>query len=622
MDRATPLSRFTVAMCIVWMGIGLFGPDRVLCAASNDSLAFRYNRGLNTDAWTGLLNYRETVKSGIMLSIYENLNSSRLKVRTNENKWKDQHHLLFSMVRIVNPALRFNLKGSSYIFSDYQSGYVNDIRTHSVVAGSRLDWRRIRFPVEFGVKEDRRYHRRDPGWTYLCGAEFTGLNWSDYTNTLLARLDGDFLGKRRNKSLRMQYDVSRQFHIDTYDSLRLNYSKYRQDYYVSDAGEIESRNEQTQGVENILSYRFMPGLRFAFEGQVSSRQMRIHQIQESEKGLKRKRSDLRTQSKIRFIWKTKALSGNIYFGYAGEDQTYQLGEFVSDSPYAGSSALLTPDNQSLYTTLALRNHFLMGRADTLFVMASLQRFRYDTPDPDNMDDRDEIRIRSECALMHRFSPNLSSRIALRLHLLHLVYIFSEKSADNNWTRILRLNPVVKWRPKKRIQWIQSAEVLANYVDYDFDAVTPDIRSFLYRKFQLDDTLQTTLTQNSALLLSYRLELDENGKLLWRNWLEQRVTDRRSQTLNLTLTYKTRSHVTLMPGYAVYTRMGNRYEYDPAGGTLRQQYIDFRSHGPVMRIFYRGNRLRVTLSGSTVRTQSIGIADQLLTRIDMHMRWAL
>lgn len=620
--RVRPLSHFICYSFLIWMGIGLFSPVGGQCSTPDDSLAFRYKRGLNTDYWAGRLSYRKTLKPGLFLSAHEFLNSSRLKVRANENKWKDQHHLLFILRKILNPSLNLVMKGSSYIFTDYQSGYVNDIRTHTFVVGSQYDLNRIRFPVEIGVIEDRRFHRRDSGWTYLGGAEFTGLHWSDYSNSLSTRAKGDFLGERRNKSLRLQYNVSRQFHIDTYDSLRLIYGKNRRDYYISNEGDIESRDEQSQSVENILSYRLSPGFRFAFEGRLTSRKLKIDLISGSAKGLKRERNDLRTQSNVRLIWKTKTLSGDVFFGYAGEDQRYQLGESLPESPYSGSSLLLTPDNQSLYTTLAIKNSFRMSRSDTLFLLASLQRFRYDTPDPENMDDRDEMRIRLKCVLRHTFSPELSARIALQLHLLHFVYLYSDKSAENNWTRILRLNPTVEWQPKKRIRLIQSAEVLANYVDYDFDAVTSGIRSFLYRKYQLDDTLNTTLSQNTSFLLSYRLELDENGKLLWKNWLEQRLTNRRSQTLNLAFTYKTLNHFTLMPGYSFYYRIGYRYQYDPTEDTIREQYVNFKSHGPLMRILYMGNRLNLSLSGSTVLTQSIGIANQLLTRIDMHMRWAL
>lgn len=622
MLRARPFPRLIRRALFVWMGIGVFVSSVDLAAAPADSLSLDYRRGLNTDIWTGGLTYNKVLRPGLFLSVHETLNSSRLQVRADQNKWKDQHNLLFTLRRTLHPSVDLVVRGSSYLFTDYQSGYVNDSRTHRISAGSEIRWKRMHFPLGIGIQEDRRYHRRDLGWTWSGGMRFNDVKWADYFNSLSADAETDYLGRRRNQSIRLEYDVARRFDIDTYDSLRVVYGKNRRDYYISDLGDVESRDEQVRGVENVLWYRFSSAMRFAFEGRLTSRQLKINLISGSASGLKRERRDLRTQGNARLVWKTAALSGDVLFGYTGEDQQYRLGESAPGSPYSGSSMLFTPDNRGLTTTLSLRNRFTAGRSDTLTLMASVQRFRYDTPDPENTDDRDEMRIRSELSLHHFFSPRLSASVALQLHLLHFVYIFSDRSADNNWTRILRLCSKTDWHPVPTVHWIQSAEVLANYVDYDFDDLIPGIRSFLYRKVQLDDTLHVRISGKTSMLLSYRLELDENGKLLWKDWREQRLTDRRSHTVNFALTYRMWGRILLMPGYSLYHRAGYRYEADSEGGAVRDQNVNFKSHGPIMRFTYQGDRLAFGLSGSTVLTRSIGIVDQLLTRIDMHLRWAL
>ena len=161
-----------------------------------------------------------------------------------------------------------------------------------------------------------------------------------------------------------------------------------------------------------------------------------------------------------------------------EDQEYSIAETVTRSPFSGS-LLYAPDNESVNTTLALSANWRFRYSDSLIVHTSLQRYRYDTPDLKNFDDRDELRFRFDIREIHTFSQALTLESKASLHMHHFVYIYGERSADNNWNRILKVNPTVTWQLSPAIRFSQSAEVLANYIDYDFDSMFPSTRSFLY-----------------------------------------------------------------------------------------------------------------------------------------------
>ena len=75
------------------------------------------------------------------------------------------------------------------------------------------------------------------------------------------------------------------------------------------------------------------------------------------------------------------------------------------------------------------------------------------------------------------------------------------------------------------------------------------------------------------LAFYRLELDENGKLMWEEWLEQKLTERESHTLNIMMNHIL-GDIRMMPGYTFYMRNGYRYTMSPEGTYTKEQNLDF------------------------------------------------
>jgi hypothetical protein len=283
---------------------------------------------------------------------------------------------------------------------------------------------------------------------------------------------------------------------------------------------------------------------------------------------------------------------------------------------------LAPDNVYSLSTLSWHTAWQFLPSDSLNLYATIQRFRYDTPDPENYDDRDELRMRIILQEIHDFSPDLSMHLTLSVHFIHFVYIFGERSADNSWNRILRFSPTLVWKPTSFLRISQTAEVLANYVDYDFEAQFINTRSFLYRKFRLEDSTWVNITPRLTFHLHYRLELDENGKFLWDEWVEQRLIDRQSHTLSLSLDYMPLRRLHVTPGIQFFDRKG--YRYNPAADVQEPGELNshFESKGPFLRIRYHTDRIRIFLAASTIATSTLQVSKQYLSRIDLRLSWLI
>lgn len=93
--------------------------------------------------------------------------------------------------------------------------------------------------------------------------------------------------------------------------------------------------------------------------------------------------------------------------------------------------------------------------------------RYDTPEI-NKDNRDEFallfRIRNDI----RLAENLTSSILLAGEAFHYVYLFAERSIENNWRRSIRLIPELVWTPTPYFTMTNSFLVRANYTVEDYE----------------------------------------------------------------------------------------------------------------------------------------------------------
>jgi len=202
----------------------------------------------------------------------------------------------------------------------------------------------------------------------------------------------------------------------------------------------------------------------------------------------------------------------------------------------------------------------------------------------------------------------------------MVYIFGEKSANNNWTRIIRLSPKLTWYPSPAWQLQQSVEVLANYIDYDFESLFTTVRSYLYRKFIVAENIRGNISKNVTLRFYYKLELDENGKFLWDKWLEQKAADRQTHTATVGLDYKLVKGLTISPGFSWFSRKSYHYTTHPLLSSNRALNLSFESYGPILTLQYNSNRMQFYFSANTLAIKTRQHEKQILHRIQLRMNW--
>jgi hypothetical protein len=138
------------------------------------------------------------------------------------------------------------------------------------------------------------------------------------------------------------------------------------------------------------------------------------------------------------------------------DQVRRRAEILENSNFSQTRLELFTNNQIRFTPKY-----------SMSLDAATSILRYDTPEV-NKDNRDEFaflfRLRNQIELTEEFTTS----ITLAGEAFHYVYLFSERSIENNWRRSIRLIPEIIWRPNEYLTYRQTFLVRANYTVEDYE----------------------------------------------------------------------------------------------------------------------------------------------------------
>ena len=280
---------------------------------------------------------------------------------------------------------------------------------------------------------------------------------------------------------------------------------------------------------------------------------------------------------------------------------------------------ISPDYTSNRLALSSYGKYQLSKSDTIQLKGSVSLFRYDTPE-NNMDDRDELRINLHLMEVHHFSPKLRLIFNGSANLYHLVYIFGERSANNNWMRIFKLYPQIVYKPNNRLTISQNVEVLANYVDYDFETgiSSTDIRSYVFRRFAVSWYLKADVTNRSKILLNYKFEVEENGKLNWDQWTEILLMNRENHWLRANITYNIFDDLSVSPGVIFFKRSEGKINNYSFGSRMGGNMF---SCGPTFKINYSPhNNLDFNFEGMRRVIRRDGVEKNYINYFNVRLVW--
>lgn len=244
------------------------------------------------------------------------------------------------------------------------------------------------------------------------------------------------------------------------------------------------------------------------------------------------------------------------------------------------------DNNSSRNRLFSNTMLNISRKDTLTANFSVSLLQYNTPSIINYDDRDEFSTIGGLRLSHKFSYILSASLYLETQLNHLVFIKAQRSAMNNWNRVLKLSPSVSLITSN-LKMSPVFEVLANYTVYDFENPIQGINSFSFRQVSYKDSIIFYLNKKYSLQSKISVRYFERGIFYWNSFSESPQNGNYEQYTSLMLIMNSSEFLNIGCGFVYYELSQKKLTSGPAlYGSSDMSHL---SYGPAAQIQIRNSK---------------------------------
>ena len=527
-----------------------------------------FDRNLNTYNWMGRAAI-DTTAQGIHIGILQQFASNVIQfqggsVSAPPKLQSGQENLSVSLRTPVSAGVSPQIQWSSFVYSDNKGTGLNNASSESLLGGAEyvpFSWLSVT-PMA-GYRWDTQAGIGDRGMTYMLGARIPGFEADGYLVSGSAQYREDFLAPRRLEGDFARFSVQKVFSPYARDSLDVGVNRNRHEFYAPADSTIESRTEQVLTFADKLEYDIDPALASTFFVSINGRGLEktirnwnavAPQILQFNTLINEFRFDTYMQAVYRTPEGRTAAWLRLYYSERSETHSAQVPTPASpsiDSMFSQSNAREhINDNTARRTQLSGMVEVPVSGSDRITLSGSIGILRYDTPSDQNLEDRDELLVALTLATSHSVSRSLELGVVLDGTIDHLVYLLKERSANNNYNRVLRLSPRTIYRPVSWLYSLNAFEVLANYTVYDFEQQLPSVKSFSYRQLGWLDSTSVDLTHRIGFEFFAYWKIYGRGQLEWNQFRE------RLESAATELTYAVQCRV--RPAAGTFFAVGIRY----------------------------------------------------------------
>lgn len=592
--------------------------------------SLRFERNLDTYQWNAATQYRQQTDDWLV-GLSERYNFSLIRLQ--QNSLRDEQNFSFNIARKISPAFSLEAKAESFVLSDNQSLGVSNAGIHTGLAGVEVKpFSGISTSALGGIRFDKQQGYEDQGTAYEFDARSDTLAYSGYQSLFSLMINQSTISPRFVRDNDGYLAFRKDFIEGSFDTLRVHWSNSRWDFYIPAdtlvqqqfgvTTNIQSRGEQMLDFANTLQYGVIQNLIMVFQVSGSSQTINRRYRYTSLSDLNAILYNTSVQESF--------LNGGVDLNYTGKKMQASFGIHVNErdekhlleriSGVDNNAQINRAEKESRLDNTARRT-LLQGtfgsqfsEHDDMKLQGSASILRYDTPDSLNNDDRDELLMNFSLHETHVFNSIVTLLVTANATLGHIVYLFKERSANNNWNRIFRLSPELQYTPSPNFRMYNSFEVLANYTVFDFEFLIPSVQSYSYRQFAFMDSTAYDISSRLGIDMYFYLRLYERGELHWQEFSESPQQYVEEATFSPQLRYGNQKGMYFAVGFRSFAQ--NRYRYVK---TARVFDGDLFSYGPTMAIvFSLSPQSRVELQGWK-EFQKYGTTTRELANLSMQVK---
>jgi len=625
---------------VLLIGAQLFGQS------ARDSLTFTTNNfqskilTSNFDKQLTTYNFNTALKynfesNNLFFGINENFRSTIIKSAT--KNIRDEQYLSYIGEYAWTDFIRFGIYGNNTLYSDNRQLAINEASVLNTIGYSIIT------PVEnfsiipfTGYSVNKQIGESDKGYIYGTEAEIQNFRLSDFNINSTLKFQNEDISPRKNTARLLSVNISNQFEQLINNTISVHYSEQRKDFYFEAdsitqsefdiTNNIQSRTESNYYLQDRLFY-ISPssGLSLDFLGKISWRDIDRDTRYVSLDNISTASFDTRIDEfKIDFAtsaeYRTESFFGNIRLGFAEREEKHSPKRIEeANSIYFDNREEKEnqKNNNSQQINLAITGKLRVSENDDVAFTFLQRKLIYDTPSDLNYDDRDEVLTIFGLRYNKQLTPFFDMFVDLQGSINHIVYIFSERSSNNNFRRILKLSSGGNYR-SKYFSSNNSAEVSVNYTVYDFEEINPAVTSFAFRQFTLRDSSSVYLNKRTSLKATGYIKLSEQGDFDWTNFSSKPARYLSEYYIEPMIVF---SNDNILMG------IGARYfrliTYNYNSSNEKQMASDYTSAGPLIQFYlFMAPRLSLKIDGWYEFITTESEQNRELANLNIKMRWQL
>ncbi|KAA3619401.1 MAG: hypothetical protein DWQ05_01395 [Calditrichaeota bacterium] len=522
--------------------------------------------------------------------------SSTMQYRRGNQLWKDQQSadLIIQKKALQNRTFitRFDFNSlkdefSSFNYDRIQSGMT--LASRFPVKGE------IILQPEIGFRMENRSELAESGPYYA--ALFTAPNqkYMNLNHNIDAWGERSNFKNRNNSQVRINYSISNQLTEGTRDSLSLYYDYLRRDNFLGDPGNdlVESLNRRRIGLTNYLHYGVGNNAGFRMRTDIGITGVEIDNNRIKRRISTRGHDDFNLDNNIHMYWRGEKYEHQLAVEFGEMTIEYNISDSASALSFPQRFVGVGYDIVEKYTRFSQKSQYRFNATDSIRFYFGLSKLEYDNTDQTRSDNHDEQQWMVAFFHAHRFNEIFTLQWELSTYLRHFVYLGSQLSGQNNWTRILKFQPECIIRLSPRTEFRQKTGIRTNYVVSDFTAENSALNNYVIRDYFIADSLALGISEKVSCVVQYKYEAEELGSLNWKKFSSRPRTAWRNQWGSIKFRQHFANRLNLSMGAVFYEQKRWNYELN-ADNQLRKEHVGTHTNlGPIAEFMFINKR------GSTI-----------------------
>jgi hypothetical protein len=193
----------------------------------------------------------------------------------------------------------------------------------------------------------------------------------------------------------------------------------------------------------------------------------------------------------------------------------------------------------------------------------------------NREDRDQKTFLFNGRYSHIFNPLFTAGLTGGVNSFHQIYVSGIQSANNNQNNTYILSPFANWKLFDPLTLLQSFEIQANYITFDFDRSSKSpTRNRIFRRATSRTDFRVVISDRLAWEQSYLYRYEDYGQLFWNDGWQQALSwDRRRNGLESRLIYSPDQILKVTPFFS--WEKTNSYNHDVKSGLAPETITELR-----------------------------------------------